>query len=350
MIRVLFASAVLLFALPLLARDKTDVLVMKNGDRMTCEVKGLNAGVLYVKFDYIDGTTSVDWSKVAKIESKQLFLVKTADGSVYSGTLDTAENETGRPVTIEVMETPGKETELARAQVVELVVTSDKFWQRFSGDVSLGMSYSKGNQATQYNLSSQAVYDRERWKAGASFASNLSSNSGADVSTRNQLELSSARLLRRSNWFYMGFGNFLQSSEQGIALQTTVGAGFGKYLLHTNRSTVTLTGGGAWEGIRYDQSRGQPPTENVAAAYIAGRVNLFRFSKTNFDVTATLLPALSDPGRLHFATNMSYFVKIISDLKWNISFYGSWDNRPPAGFSSSDYGTSSGLTWTFGLK
>lgn len=58
-----------LVSVPLLARDKTDVLVMKNGDRMTCEIKGLETGVLYVSFDYIDGTASVDWSKVARLES-----------------------------------------------------------------------------------------------------------------------------------------------------------------------------------------------------------------------------------------------------------------------------------------
>jgi len=70
----------------------------------------------------------------------------------------------------------------------------------------------------------------------------------------------------------------------------------------------------------------------------------------SFDATATLLPALSDPGRVRFNTNAAYYVKIFSDLKWNVSFYGNWDNRPPAGFSGSDYGTSSGLSWTFGLK
>jgi hypothetical protein len=47
---------------------------------------------------------------------------------------------------------------------------------------------------------------------------------------------------------------------------------------------------------------------------------------------------------------MSYYIKIISDLKWNISFYGNWDNEPPPGLNGSDYGTSSGLSWTFGLK
>ena len=70
---------------PLFARDNTDRLTMNNGDSMTCEIKGLDGGVLYVSFDYIDGTASVDWSKVARVESSRLFLVKTEDGSVYTG-------------------------------------------------------------------------------------------------------------------------------------------------------------------------------------------------------------------------------------------------------------------------
>jgi hypothetical protein len=85
--RYLFLIVTLLFAAPLCARDKTDVLVMTNGDRLTCEVKGLDAGVLYVSFDYIDGTASVNWSMVARLESNQLFVVKTEGGEVYTGTL-----------------------------------------------------------------------------------------------------------------------------------------------------------------------------------------------------------------------------------------------------------------------
>jgi hypothetical protein len=91
-------------------------------------------------------------------------------------------------------------------------------------------------------------------------------------------------------------------------------------------------------------------SQNLAAAVVSSNVNLFRFSKTNLSVSATLLPALSQPGRVHFSTNAAYYVKLFSNLKWNVSFYGNWDNRPPAGFSGSDYGSSSGLSWTFGLK
>ena len=88
---VAIALMPVLLVTSLLARDKTDVLVMKNGDRVTGEIKGLDEGVLYVSFDYILGTSSVQWSKVAYLESKQLFIVKTADGSVYTGVLSTAE-------------------------------------------------------------------------------------------------------------------------------------------------------------------------------------------------------------------------------------------------------------------
>src|SRR6476660_7745144 len=178
----LLGFIVVLLTMPLFARDKTDSLVMKNGDRMTCEVKGLTAGVLYVSFDYIDGTTSVDWSKVAKLE---------------------------------------------RSHVISMVATSDKFWERFNGAINFGTTFSKGNESTQYSLGSQTAYVRERWSAQANYDSNLASSTGATTSTRNSLVTSVYHLLPWNNWFYAGLGSFLQSSEQGISFQSTLGGGVG---------------------------------------------------------------------------------------------------------------------------
>jgi len=42
----------MLVASPILARDKTDVILMKNGDRFTCEIKGLSSNILYVSISY----------------------------------------------------------------------------------------------------------------------------------------------------------------------------------------------------------------------------------------------------------------------------------------------------------
>lgn len=348
-LRVIFLAALVLTA-PLFARDKTDVLVMKNGDRMTCQVKGLDAGVLYVSFDYIDGTTSVQWSKVARLESKQLYIVKTEDGSVYTGSLNTPETPTGQPVKIEIVETPEKQVMLNSPQIVGITETSEKFWQRFNGQLNFGVIYSKGNSSTQYNFGSQAEYLRERWSAQASLSSNLSSSSGVSASTRNLLNFGSSRMLPWKEYFYAGLGSFLQSSAQGITLQTTIGGGLGRYFKNTNRSKISVLGGLAWQSTNYKPTVVPLGTQNLAAAVIAANFSFFRFSKTNLTATATLFPDLTEPGRVQFATNTTYYVKLIGNLSWNVSFYGNWDNRPPAGFSGSDYGSSSGLSWTFGLK
>lgn len=350
--RAFFLSFVLLMcAAPLYARPKTDVLVMKNGDHLTCEIKGLEDGVLYASFDYILSTQSVQWSKVAYIESRQLFIVKTVDGSVYTGTLSTVETDEKRPMEIKVVESSDKQTELPRKEVVRMDQTSEKFLQRFSGDVNSGIIYSKGNQTTQYTLGADLAYIRDRWWANANYNSTLSSSSGtSSAATRNQLNFMGVHLMRRNNWFYTGIGSFLQSSEQDISLQANIGAGVGYYFKNTNRASIALIGGAAWQSTNYRATVPPVPTQNVAAALIGTELKFFKFNKTNLDVTASAFPALSEPGRIYVNTNATYYIKITGDLSWNVSFYGNWDNNPPAHFSGSDYGTSSGLSYSFGLK
>lgn len=345
---VLLATALLC---PTLLFAQTDVLVMKNGDHLTCQIKGLDAGVLYVSFDYIDGTTAVQWSKVAHLKSDRLFIVHTEDGSVYTGKLKTPEIPVGQPVKIQIVAAaPEKEVILDSPKVVGLVETSEKFWRRFNGEVSFGVTYSKGNQATQYTFGSEALYLRERWSALARYNSNLSSSSGTSTSTRNSLDLSAKHLLPWNKYFYSGLGGLLQSSAQGITVQSTVGGGLGRYFKNTDQTKLSVLGGLAWQSTNYEPSIFSVSTQNLATAAVVADVSLFKFSKTNLSVSATLFPGLSEPGRVRFNTNTRYYVKIFSNLSWNVSFYGNWDNRPPTGLSGSDYGSSSGLSWTFGLK
>jgi hypothetical protein len=346
--RTLVLWLAIFLAAPLAAREKSDVIIMKNGDRVTCEIKGLNANTLYISVDYILNTLSVDWSKVDHVESKQLFIVKTQDGLVYSGALSTPKTVSERPVKIQILEPSDAKVELDKAQIVEMDETSTSVWQRFNGDIGLGVIYNKGNQATQYNLTSTVNYPAERWAASANYSSTLSSSTGTSPSTRNQIDLDFRHLMRWSNWYYGGLADFLQSTEQGIQLETTIGAGIGRYLKNTDRAKISVIGGAAWQRINYQQQILPSTTQNVAAALVGGEVNLFYFNKTNLTASANVLPALSEPGRVHFTLNTAYYLKFWKNLTWNISLYGNWDNRPPAGFSGSDYGTSSGLSWSFG--
>jgi len=344
-------AAILSFALllptPLFARASTDVIVMKNGDRLTGEIKGLNDGVLYMSMEYILGTSSVQWSKVARLESKQLFLVKTEDGSVYTGTLHTSNTPGARPVEIQVAGTSGKEVVIDSSRIVQMDMTSEKFFQRFNGYINTGIIYSKGNQSTQYNLGSQVTYPRERWAAGASYTSTLSASTGASASTRNQLDLNAFRLMRWNNWFYEGLGIFLQSSEQGIIRQGTFGGGVGRYLKNTNAARISVLAGFVGQNTEYQQNI---VSQNLASGLIAANLQFFRFNKTNGNLNAVLMPVFSEPDRVKFNMNATYYIKLTGNLSWNFSFYGNWDSRPPGDLPGSDYGSSSGLSWTFGNK
>jgi Protein of unknown function, DUF481 len=349
-LRLVLLCAILLAASPLSAREKTDVLVMKNGDHITCEIKALRSNTLYIKVAYILSTLSVDWNKVDHVESKQLFLVETQDGTVHTGALSTPETADGRPKQLDVLKVPEGKLTLERKQVVDIKQTSDNFWKRFNGEIGTGFTYSKGNEASQYNVNSDVSYPRDRWSAQVSYSSNLSASSGATTATRNEITFAAQRLLRWNNWYYIGLADFLQGSVQGIQLQNTFGGGIGRIFKNTGGTYFAVYSGFAWQQINYHQAVLTSPSQQVTSALVGANLKLFRFDRTSLTANAIFLPAVSEPGRMHFVANTAYYVKLWGQLNWNFTFYGDWDNRPPPGFSSSDYGTTSGLSLTFGNR
>jgi len=335
-----------LIAVPLLARPKADSLVMKNGDHFTCEIKQLDRGVLYVGLDYVDGTISIDWAKVARVESTQLFLIHTQDGTIYEGAIKTPATPAEEPVKIEIVGAPQQEEVVDRRQIVEMNQASDSFWRRFSGSIDSGMIYSKGNNTAQYNLGSNLTFIRDRWSAGASYSSNLSASNRETASTRNQVNFDGLRFMPWNNWYYTSLGSFLQSSQQGINLQTSLGGGIGRYVKNTDRTRISLMGGFTWQDTQYDSST-LYPSEKAVAGMIVGNVQLFVFKKTTLVLDAGVLPVLNQPGRVRFNTNASYSIQIIKNLWWKFTFYGNWDTRPPGNLSGTDFGSTSGISYSF---
>ena len=61
------------------AREKSDVVTLKNGDRLHGEIAKLEYGKLSLKTDYM-GTLSIEWPAVTAIESKFHFDVEMNNG------------------------------------------------------------------------------------------------------------------------------------------------------------------------------------------------------------------------------------------------------------------------------
>ena len=215
-------------AYPLVAREKTDVIVMTNGDRITGEVKTLVNGVLTVNLDYVDGSLSIDWLKVARVESTHLFLVQLENGDVYSARLVSSDTSAGRPVKLEIAPEDQEPLTVEQGAIVRVTQTSERLVSRFSGALRLGFSYNRGNNAAQYNLGSEIDYLEPDWGANLDYESNLQANSGSRTSKRNQTDLFAYHLMRWRKYFYSGSAGFLQSDVQGIQRQTSLGNRRGK--------------------------------------------------------------------------------------------------------------------------
>jgi hypothetical protein len=113
---------------------------------------------------------------------------------------------------------------------------------------------------------------------------------------------------------------------------------------------VSLLGGLGWQNTRYSPTEQSQGTQDVLALLVNSSLRVVTFSKTNLDLSFSALPALSEPGRFFFNTNAAFYVKLWSNLTYNLTFYGSWDTRPPVTYNASDYGFSSGLGWSFGNR
>lgn len=330
--------------------QRTDVVTMKNGDRLTCEITGVDHGTLYVKLDYVDGKIEIDWSKVAKLESNRLFIIKTDSGVVHEGTISTVDGGTGKIVQIEVKVDPKTQIDINTANVVTVETSDTKFLKRFNGYVNFGMNYAKGNDSRQYNLTALAEYPREHWNFRTDFSSNLNASEGDRSSTRNEARARIDRDIGKKGFFMSAGAGYLQSTEQGISRQTSFAGGIGYTFADSSRLRFAVIGGMVWQRTHYGRNDVIDLVQNQAAALVGTEFRYFRFKKAGIDFNADFLPSVSEPGRIFFKMNNTFYYKIFPRVTFNLSFYGGWDNRPPVGLPGSDYGTTTGLGWTFGNK
>jgi hypothetical protein len=105
-------------------------------------------------------------------------------------------------------------------------------------------------------------------------------------------------------------------------------------LKNTNLARISVLAGFVGQNTNYQQNIGP---QILASGLIVANLQFFRFNKTNGDVTAALLPVISEPGRVKFNMNATYYIKLTGNLSWNVSVYDNWDSQPPDNLSGSDY-------------
>jgi hypothetical protein len=131
-----FAIALLLIPIAAFGAN-TDVIMMRNGDRVTGEVKQLSRGQLKLKTDDA-GTIYIDWDKIVAIKTALNYEVVTSNGSRFVGVLTT--DVAGE---LRVSAEDGTVTRLPSLDVVSFWPIKAGFLERIDGSFDLGGTYTK---------------------------------------------------------------------------------------------------------------------------------------------------------------------------------------------------------------
>jgi hypothetical protein len=147
-----------------LCAQRPDVVIMKGGDRFSCTVKKLQAGLLYIETDYFSGSLGLDWDQVEKVESPSVFQITLNDGTRAVGEIRRAISEkSGQEF---VIKSNGVEKRTSPATVVDIESQKSNFWHQLTGGIDVGYDFTSGNSQASLTTDANVKYATTRWMAG----------------------------------------------------------------------------------------------------------------------------------------------------------------------------------------
>jgi hypothetical protein len=333
----LVVCCVLAAGRPVLAAD-TDLVVLKNGDRIHGEIKGMQYGRLQLSTTTMS-TVYVEWDKVAGLVSQRFFEFELMDGSRYYGSLEPAGAGT-LGVAFE-----GQVTPLDAARVVRVRLIKLSFWDRIDGSVSLGASYTKSSGIGQGSLNVTVGTRRPAFELRTDFSTTITVQPDQPDQSRTAGSVS-YRWLMRNRWFVPGTGKLERNTDLGLNLRSSVGGGIGRNVVQTSRSVLSAAAGLVLN--RENPVEGDSTTNVEAFAATTYEFFTYDTPKTSIDTRFVLYPSLNVSGRYRTDFSLTLSREIVKDFTAGVTAYDSYDNKPPAGSSSThDFGISLNLGWTF---
>jgi hypothetical protein len=323
------------------ARDKTDIVMLRNGDRLTGDIVSLEFGILTLKTDNMS-TLSIEWPAVRSVTSKFGFTIERRNGSKYHGVIATSEDGTELTVTSEdgVVQIPVDEVE-------RISRLSPNFWNRINGALAVGFSYTKSSAIQVGSLNFNANYRSTTVDGSLALSANSTQDSSGKTTNRILLT-SGVQFLQQSRNFWGLLGSLERDQALGIDARLTAGAALGRRFVQSSFTELTgIAGLVASEEWIVDN----PSSKTSLELVFGGSWQVFKFiePKTRLDFGLYVFPSLTEDGRYRSTGNLALTHKFPHDVTLGLTGYLSYDNQPPDPTAEkSDYGLTLNVGWSFG--
>jgi hypothetical protein len=312
--------------------QKTDKLVLLNGDTLTGEILSMKLGMLTYKMDG-PGTISIKWEYITLLKSNKVLEFTLRNGEIVVSTLDDLFSSHNLK---------------SLDEIIEIIPIKDRFLKRLVGNVDLGFNYTKSNSILQSNFNSNISYIIPKREFTLKLNSVLT-NYGNDtsLSTKQDIIGSFMRNLNKKYFWAASLG-WQQNTELGLSSRYLLSGAFGLQPLTDNHNRLL-----AAAGFSYNQEQSVETGKfsgNFDALFMAAYKRFYYSTpKLSIDAAYTIYPGLSDWGRIRMQADLNVSVEIFKDFQTGLVFYYSYDNKPPQGsLSTNDYGIMFTIGYIFG--
>jgi hypothetical protein len=322
--------------------QKNDTLYFLNGDRISGEILEYKYGYLKYK-TYGVSTVKVKYDKMSTFYSSKSFDILFKDGRRRFGSFDTSYmvQFVNIVITNDTLLTP-------LIEIVEFTPVRKNFWRRLSGNLDLGISYTKANELAQSTFNGSVKYTQRNYFITLIMNSLNSIQSNLD-STRVRTNSIAGNHYQRikKDWFGIALASGEQNSQLGLDLRLQGGLGAGNELVHTNRHNLLTSFGVV---INKEWSATQDGSRLNVDGFFGIKYRLFRFNDPEIDLTSNFstFPSFTVAKRWRIDYDINIKIKIITDMYFSISFVTSYDSNPPSQTSANlDYSFSTSFGYTF---
>jgi hypothetical protein len=318
---------------------KTDVVFLKNGDRVTGEIKNLFRGRLEFKTDHM-GTLLIDWEDIREIISDTGQSIELTNGQRFYGPLQKPENSESV-----IVKTESGTVGLSTGDITIMYPVASSFWERLDVRFKLGVNWDKSSDVGKYNLGLDGVYRHPDFMTRAGFSTELTTQNDRDTTTRANLNASHVRF-RPKKEFISYFGSLDHNDNLGLQLRTLAGAGYGWSPVRNNRNWFSIMAG-------LDVNH-EIPTEGANETNLEGVIGLsyeyFKYTIPKKSLKSDLMvyPSITGAGRVRVEFNTNFDLELVRDFFWGMEFYTSYDSEPLTEDAESiDYGVNTSVGYKF---
>jgi putative salt-induced outer membrane protein YdiY len=303
-----------------------DLVVMRNGDRLTGDVVSMGEGVLMLETEYA-GALALDWSAVEALRLAEALPVLLADGSAR-----------------ELEELPTRGVSLGDVVAIALPPPSPPP-VRWVGRVDFGYGLAAGNRDTELGtLTILAERKRsDRYRLSALFDAARGESEGETTADRARVEGKYDRSMGDSAYRYLLAGAGYDR-VRSIDLRAEVGAGLGRTLLDTERSRLSVEVGASY--VRDHFADGT--TESDAKLRLGETWRRPLGGNAELVQSLAALGALDELGDYTAEFVLAITQRLSDEMALTSKFVGSYDSRPAAGTERADYTLTTQLGLAFG--